>query len=180
MTGDGVLDGLEREPGRLLGADGHSPRAAGAKAAARGRVEGAGQVAGERWRPLTARSVGIGRGSHERLSVRVQRPRVDRVGAAPLYDLAEVHHSHPVAQVLHDVQVVGDEQRREAVPRPQVHEQVEHLRLHRLVERRHGLVGDQQARADDEGAGEIDALALAARQLVGVAGGVAPREAHVV
>src|SRR6185503_12599981 len=59
--------------------------------------------------------------------------------------------------------------------RAQVGEQVEHLRLHRDVERRHRLVADQQLRAERERARDADALALAAREAVGVA----PQVAHV-
>jgi hypothetical protein len=39
-----------------------------------------------------------------------------------------------------------------------------------LVERRQGLVHEQDARLEDDGAGERDALALTARELVDVAG----------
>ena len=51
----------------------------------------------------------------------------------------------------------------------QVAQQVQHLRLDRHVERRHGLVGDQQLRAQRERARDADALALAAGELVRVA-----------
>ena len=51
--------------------------------------------------------------------------------------------------------------------------QVAHLDLHLLaqllVERRQRLVHQQDARLEDDGAGERDALALAARELVDVA-----------
>ena len=39
-----------------------------------------------------------------------------------------------------------------------------------LVERRQGLVHEQDARLEDDGAGERDALALTARELIDVAG----------
>ena len=48
-------------------------------------------------------------------------------------------------------------------------EEVEHLRLHRDVEGRDGLVGDQHLRLHGERAGDGDALALAAGELVRVA-----------
>ena len=53
----------------------------------------------------------------------------------------------PVAQVLDHAEVVADEQIGEAELAAQVHEQVEHLRLDRDVERRHRLVADQEAGA---------------------------------
>ena len=51
----------------------------------------------------------------------------------------------------------------------QVAQQVEDRRLHRDVERRHRLVGDQQRRRDRQRAREADALPLPAGQLVRVA-----------
>jgi hypothetical protein len=47
-------------------------------------------------------------------------------------------------------------------------QQSEDLRLHGDVERGRGLVGDEQARAVDDGHGDEDALALAAGELVRV------------
>ena len=49
--------------------------------------------------------------------------------------------------------------------------QVEDLRLDRDVERRDGLVGDDQLRIERERAGEADALALPARELVRIEAG---------
>jgi hypothetical protein len=59
---------------------------------------------------------------------------VQVVGRRDLADLAEVHHAHAVADVLHDGEVVRDEDHGEAVPGLHVLEQVEDLRLHRHVE----------------------------------------------
>ena len=86
-----------------------------------------------------------------------------------LDDLAEVHHGDAVAEELDRGEVVGDEQAREAELLLQVAQQVEDGRLHGDVERRHRLVGDQQARRDAERPREADALALPARELVRVA-----------
>ena len=66
-------------------------------------------------------------------------------------------------------QVVGDEQVGEAEVVLEVVEQVDDLRLHRHVERRHRLVEHDQARLERERARDADALALAARELVRVA-----------
>ena len=48
---------------------------------------------------------------------------------------------------------------------PQLLEQVQHRRLHRDVERRDGLVGDEQLRLEREGARDAHALALTAGEL---------------
>ena len=67
---------------------------------------------------------------------------------------------------LHDVQVVRDEDVGQAEVALQVLEQVQDLRLHGDVERRDRLVADDQLRVDRERAGDADALALAAGELV--------------
>ncbi len=93
-------------------------------------------------------------------------PRRGRVSVGQLGDLPEVHHGDPVGDVAHDAQVVRDEDVGQPELRLEVLEQVEDLRLHRDVERRDGLVGDDQLRVDGERAGDADPLALAARELV--------------
>ena len=77
----------------------------------------------------------------------------------------------------HDAEVVGDEQVGQAELVLQVVEQVDDLRLDRDVERRDRLVGDDELRVQRERAGDADALALAARELVRVAVAVLRREA---
>ena len=63
-----------------------------------------------------------------------------------------------------------DVDRRHAEPLVQVANLDLHLLAQLLVERRQGLVHEQDARLEDDGAGERDALALTARELVDVAG----------
>ena len=61
---------------------------------------------------------------------------------------------------------MGDEQQRQAVAPLHVLEQIEDLGADRDVERRHRLVADHQLRLEDQRAGDADALALAAGELV--------------
>ena len=146
-------------------------RAAGAEAAPGRRREGARHVALEhdpRPRPLADR-VGDDRRREQRLRVRVQRRREQLVGRGLLDDLAEVHDRDAVAEELDGREVVRDEEAGEAEVALEVAQQVEDRRLHRDVERRDGLVGDQQRRLHGEGAREADALALPAGELVRVA-----------
>jgi len=74
-----------------------------------------------------------------------------------------------VADLLDDAQVVGDEEHRQPHLLLQLHQQVDDLGLDGDVERAHGLVAYQQPGAQDKRPGYPDALALAARELVGVA-----------
>ena len=62
-----------------------------------------------------------------------------------------------------------DEHDREAEPLAQFGEQLQHLRLHRDVERRHRLVGDEHLGFERERARQADALALPAGELVRIA-----------
>ena len=94
---------------------------------------------------------------------------VNLLARATFDDPAEVHDRHPVAHVLDHPEIVGDEQQREPELPLQVVQQVQYLRLDGDVERRHGLVRDDEARADGERARDPDALALAAAELVWIA-----------
>ena len=90
----------------------------------------------------------------------------DLVAAADLDQGAEIHHRHPVGDVLDHRQIVADEQVGNPELRLQVLQQIDHLRPHRDVERRHRLVADDQFRAERQGSGDADALALATGELV--------------
>ena len=103
------------------------------------------------------------------LRVRVRRRAVDVEVGALLHHAAEVHHRDAVGDVPHDRQVVGDEQVGQAEVVLQVLEQVDHLRLHRDVERGDRLVADDDLRLQGQGPGDPDALPLAAGELVRVA-----------
>ena len=68
--------------------------------------------------------------------------------------------------MAHHAEIVRDEQHRQAEPVLQVEQQVDDLRLHRDVERRDRLVGDDQRRIERQRARDADALALAAGERV--------------
>ena len=91
-----------------------------------------------------------------------------RVGPS-LDDAAEIHHRDAVGDVLHDLQVVADEEIGEVQPLLQVEQQVEDLAADRDVERGGRLVEDDDVGRDRDRAGDADALALAAAQLVRIA-----------
>src|SRR5437667_11548384 len=68
----------------------------------------------------------------------------------------------------------------ELAPPAHLFEQVQHLRLHRSIERRGRLVEQQDRRFEDERAGDGYALALAAGELVRVTEAEAVAEADLV
>ncbi len=108
----------------------------------------------------------------------MRRPLVDGLAVADLDDLAEVHDSHSVRDVTHDREVVCDEEERDTEFVLQILQQVDHAGLNRHVERRDGLVENEQLGLQDEGPGDTDALALAARELVRVTVRVVGLEPH--
>ena len=83
-----------------------------------------------------------------------------------LDDLAEIHDCDSIAQVPDDSQIVGDEDIGKAEPLAQGLEQIDDLRLDRDVQRRHGLVADDEVRLGGECPGNPDALALATAEFV--------------
>ena len=94
------------------------------------------------------------------------------VGRRGLHDLAEIHYGDAVGDVLHDREIVADEDVGETEALLQRAHQVDDLRLDRDVERRHGFICHDQPRLDGEGARDRQALALAAGEFVRIAPGV--------
>ena len=77
---------------------------------------------------------------------RVSRVLKDGGARSDLDNAAEIHDSHVVRYPLDYGHVVADEKERQAEVSLQLHQQIEHLRLHRDIERGDGLVGDDQLR----------------------------------
>ena len=174
VAGHGLEPGLRQR--RLdAGTNVFRERAARAEPAARRRVDGVGRIA------LDRRLVGPLARIHrrprrqERAGIGMLRIAVDRLDRAQLDDLAEIHDQHAVAEVLHDVEVVADEDVGEIELRLEVDQHVQDLRLDRLVERRHRLVEDDQSGPQRKRPRDVHALSLAARQFVRIAGGIACR-----
>ena len=97
------------------------------------------------------------------------RLAVERLGVDELDDAPEVHDRDAVRDLADHREVVRDEDVGQVELALQALQQVEDLRLDRDVERRDGLVADDQLGAQRERASHADALALAARELVRIA-----------
>ena len=76
-----------------------------------------------------------GRGCNQGAGVRVPRVCEQRVLAGNFDNAPQIHHRDAVADVLDHAEIMADEQVGEAELLLQVHHQVEHLGLHRDVER---------------------------------------------
>ncbi len=150
--------------------------AAGLDRAAGGRVDGGWEFAGQDDVFFVHRGGGDGHRREQRLGVGVVGRREHLVGVALLHDGAEIHDDDAVGQVAHHREVVADEQQRGFEAVLNVGQQAGYRGLHRYIERRDRLVGDHHRRVAGEGAGDADALLLAAGQLTRFAEGEIARQ----
>ena len=104
-----------------------------------------------------------------RPSVYGWRGRSKTSSAVPVsMKMPAVHHVHAVAHPGDDAEVVRDQDQRRVAVCDELPQQPEDLRLDRDVERRRGLVGDQQLRLARERDRDHRALSHPARELVRV------------
>ena len=112
--------------------------------------------------------VELGHRRQQGLGVGVAHVGEELSGSRLLDDLAGVHDEHAVGPAGDDAHVVGDEDDRHLQLPAELVDEIEDLGLDGDVERGRGLVGDEQLGLAGEGHGDHDALAQAARELVGV------------
>ena len=127
------------------------------------------RLALEQRRPIAPRVAAVTGHGQQRLRVRVPRVRQHLLGRPDLDDPAEVHDGDAVGDVPRQPEIVRDHEHRQAHLVAQPQQQRQDLAADRGVERGHRLVGDDHRRVQRERAGDDDALALAAGQLVRVA-----------
>jgi len=108
------------------------------------------------------------------------RARKERIFFADLHDTTEIHHSDSCGDVFHHCQVVCDEQIRNAKLLLQVLQQIDHLRLHRHVERGNRLVTHDQLWLRRQGSRDANTLPLTAGKLMWITLRVFRRKAHCV
>jgi hypothetical protein len=123
-----------------------------------------------------------GAAGQQRLGVGVLRALEDLLHGAVLADLPVAHHHHLVGDLAHQAQVVADEEHAHLVRGLELAQQLQDLALDGDVQRRGGLVGDQQLGLAGQRHGDHHALLLAAGHLVRVGLQAARRlgDAHLV
>ena len=99
----------------------------------------------------------------------MKRGFAECVGGPHFDKLSLVHDCDPLRDIFDSAEIVRDEEEREAQLLLQADEKIEDLRLDRDVERGDRLVAYDEFGVEREGAGDADALALAAAELVRVA-----------
>ena len=86
-----------------------------------------------------------------------------RLRGGVLHDLTQIHHVHHVAQLGNDAQIVRDHQNGRIEFLLELTHQVQDLRFNGHIQRRGGLVRDQQPWIADHGHGDHNALTKTAR-----------------
>ena len=94
--------------------------------------------------------------------------RTRRRVVAALHDDAKIHNGHPGREIPHGRQIVGNEQIGEAEAVAQFLQQQDCARSQRHVEGRGRLVKHDEARIGGDRPGNVDALALSAREFMGI------------
>ncbi len=148
-----------------------SEGAAWAETATLGRVDGARRLAGQLDGSVVVGELGVGDGDRvdQRLRVGMLRILDHLLRRSLLDDAAQIHDADAVRHVLHDCQIVADEQVGQAQLSLQILHEVKNLRLNGHVQGGDRLVGDDQVGCQGQRASKTDALELSARELVGVA-----------
>jgi antitoxin component HigA of HigAB toxin-antitoxin module len=126
-AGDKVPVPIILEGRLLLTANIHRLRAAGMEAAAFRRVERAGHIPREDDAFALDRRVRDGDSGHQCLGIGVHRVTEQFLARGQFDHLAQVHDRDPVGDVLHNAQVVGDEQVRQVELTLQILEDVQDL-----------------------------------------------------
>ena len=121
------------------------PGRAASPAASR-RVERRWHLPGKCDAPARPRGIGYRHRCQQRARVGVARAREETPPVANFNNLTEIHHRNPIGDVAHHGEIVGDEQIGDAKFLLQRAHQVDHLRAHRNVEPRHGLVANDELR----------------------------------
>ena len=97
-----------------------------------------------------------GNSGKQRLRVWVHRIVEEVFFASEFYHAAEIHDADLVRNMLHNGKVVRDEHVREIVLLLQILKEVDDLRLDGHVQRRNGLVANNQLRLDGKRFGDTD------------------------
>jgi hypothetical protein len=119
-------------------------------------------------------------GGDEGLGVGIPRALADFFDWTDFEEAAALHDGYAVGEIADERHGVGDEEIGEAVGTLEVAEQVDDLGSDGDIEGADRFVEGEEGRLEGEGAGDVDALTLAAGELVGEAGEDVRGEAYVL
>ena len=101
----------------------------------------------------------------------------DRGGFTDLDDAPPIHDRRGLTDMRDDGEIMADQEKGHASLALEIAHEVQRLRLHRNVERRHRLVRDDKPRPGDQRARDGDALALPTGKLMRMLQGIGSVEA---
>ena len=113
--------------------------------------------------------IGHGDRREQRLRVRMLRILKEQPRVGHFDDAAEIHDGRATADVLHEAEVVRDEEIGQLQLFLKLHQEIDDLRLNRHVEGRDRLVGDDERRIQRQRARDADPLPLPSAELVRIA-----------
>ena len=101
----------------------------------------------------------------------MQRVFKDVTPGAQLHDPPKVHDGHPVADAFYDGHIMGNKEEGDAEFFLKGQKEVDDLGAYGHVEGGNGFVGNDDLRVHRQGAGDADALALPAGELMRITDG---------
>ncbi|MNY13020.1 hypothetical protein D3C86_1461320 [compost metagenome] len=107
-------------------------------------------------------------GVAEPFGIGVQGRGQYRLGRRHLHQFARIHDADAIAELDHEREVVGDEENGEVELRLEGVDLLQYLPLHHHIQRRGGLIHDQELGVEGHGDGDHQPLAHAAGELVRV------------
>lgn len=97
-----------------------------------------------------------------------------------LDEASQIHDADTAADMMHHSQIMGNKQIRQSQLLLQPLQHIDDLHLHGYVEGRNGLIAEHAFRLQGQGAGDADALPLAAAEFMGIAlGRFGPQVDHL-
>jgi hypothetical protein len=139
------------------------------KPTAAGKADRARLFALENFWLATPRSSRTRHGRHieQGACIRMQQLAPEGLARGALHDPTKIHDDDPVRDVLDDCEIMRDEEILNVQAIAKIGQNIDHLRSHGHVERRHRLVADDEFRARRKRSRNAYVLPLAARKLVG-------------
>ena len=114
------------------------------KRATRRRIAGIGHLARQQNALLLSFGIWIGHRGQKRLGIRMGGTLKKLINRSQFHNLTDIHHRHAVGNMAHHTQIVGDKQIGQTKLFLQLLKQIEHLRLHRDIQRGNGFVRHNQ------------------------------------
>ena len=102
------------------------------------------------------------------LGIRVHWITEDLIFIRQLHKSSLTQHTYPVCKILHNRNIMGDEDDRDSPVPPNLVEQIDHIGLHRRIQITHWFIGNQALRIHDQRPHDLHPLPLSTGYLKGI------------